>query len=56
MLDIRISGAKGLDFALVNIEADNLVTNLAISKHQRQADITEADNPDHCAFAIKLFE
>src|ERR1700721_1487207 len=37
MFDIGLSRPKRVDLDLIDIETDNLVSDLAIAKHQRQA-------------------
>src|ERR1700733_2818111 len=41
MLDVGFSGSKRVDLDLIDIETDDLVSDLAIAKHQRQPDIAE---------------
>ena len=56
MLDVRVSCAKRVDLALIDIEANDFVTDLAISKHQRQADIAQPDNSDFGCLPVELID
>ena len=42
------------DFGFINIEPQYLVTDIDITQHQRQANITQTDNTDFGGFVGKL--
>jgi hypothetical protein len=50
MLDIALAGHQGVNLALVDVKAQNLVAYFGKTQHQRQADIAQTDNADNGGF------
>ena len=50
MPDIALAAIQLCDFAGIGIDAEHLEPNDAVAQHQRQTDIAQANNADHCLF------
>ena len=56
MLDVGNPRAKRVDLGSVDIEANDLVANLAIPKHQWQANVAEAHDADLGCLPVQLID
>ena len=54
MLDVGFAFVEFVDFGFVDVEAQNLITDVHITEHQRQADIAQADDADFGGFICKF--
>jgi hypothetical protein len=54
MLDVGLAFVEFVDFGFVDVEAQNLITDVHITEHQRQADVAQADDTDFGGFICKF--
>ena len=54
MLDVGFAFVEFVDFGFVDVEAQNLITDVHIAEHQWQADVAQADDADFGGFICKF--
>ena len=54
MFDIGMPLAKRVYLGLVDVEADNVVADFAVTEHKRKTDIPQTDDTDRCGLPIQF--